>query len=113
MVSESTQQGQTDFVFRKLDKVRVKGKNQGIEIYEVLGRTSQISPEFEAELKEYHKGLDAYFSKKWEESYAIMDALHEQHLDATIYRLYRERIQQFKEHPVPADWDGVFIHTSK
>lgn len=113
MVGESTQQGQEDFIFRKLDRVRVKGKKQGIEIYEVLGRKSQLTPELDAEIKQYHKGLDAYFAQKWDESYTIMSELHKQHPDAKIYSLYMERINEFKEHPVPADWDGVYVHTSK
>jgi adenylate cyclase len=113
MVGESTQRDQSDFVFRKLDRVKVKGKNRGIEIYEVLGRTMQLTPELAQELKQYHQGLDAYFAQKWDESYQIMNTLHEQHPDAKIYKLYLERIQQNKEHPLPADWDGVYVHLSK
>lgn len=113
MVGESTQRDQTDFIFRKLDRVKVKGKNRGIEIYEVLGRTSQLTPELDQELKQYHQALDAYFAQKWDESYKLMDTLHQQHPDAKIYKLYLERIQQNKEHPLPADWDGVYVHLSK
>lgn len=113
MVTEYTRQGQSKFIFRKLDKVRVKGKSRGIEIYEVLGRAEQLTPELDAELAQYNKGLDAYFAQRWDEAGKIMSALHQQYPDKKIYKLYVERIQEYKEHPLPADWDGVYVHQSK
>lgn len=113
MVTEYTQHGQTKFIFRKLDRVRVKGKSKGIEIYEVLGRTEQLTPELDEELKQYNNGLDAYFAQRWDDAYNIMDKLHQQYPDKKIYKLYIERIQEYKEHPLPADWDGVYVHQTK
>ncbi len=113
MVTEYTQRGQSKFIFRKLDRVRVKGKSKGIEIYEVLGRTEQLTPELDNELKQYNEGLNAYFAQRWDEAYKMMDTLHQQYPDKKIYKLYMERIQEYKEHPLPADWDGVYVHQTK
>jgi len=30
-----------------------------------------------------------------------------------LYDLYDERLEEFKVNPPPADWDGVFVATSK
>lgn len=113
IVTEATQQDQPKFIFRKLDRVRVKGKLRGIEIYDVLGRIQELTSELENELKQYHLVLDAYFAQKWDEAYQMMEALHEEHPDTKIYKLYMERIQEYKEHPLAADWDGVYVHMSK
>lgn len=113
IVTESTQYGQSDFVFRKLDRVRVKGKKHGIEIFDVLCRKNQLTLELEEELKQYHAGLDAYFAQKWDEAYQIMHMLKQQHPGTKIYDLYVERIEDYKHHPVPEDWDGVYVHVNK
>lgn len=113
MVTEATRKNQTKFIFRKLDRVRVKGKKRGVEIYDVLGRALDLTPELEQELNEYHKGLDLYFEQKWDDALAIMQALNDKYPDKKVYELYISRIKEYKEHPVSADWDGVFTHTSK
>lgn len=113
MVTEATQHNQPKFIFRKLDRVRVKGKSRGIEIYDVLGRIESLTPELEHELNEYHRGLDAYFKQEWDTALQIMSSLHQQHPDTKIYTVYIERINEYKQHPQPADWDGVYVHTSK
>ena len=30
-----------------------------------------------------------------------------------LYKLYLERIAHFRRSPPPADWDGVFVFTTK
>ncbi len=113
IVTETTQRDQPKFIFRKLDRVRVKGRSRGIEIYEVLDTIDKLTPALEQELAEYHRALDAYFAQEWDKAYALMSALHEAHPHAKIYKIYMERITEYKEHVVPLDWDGVFIHLSK
>jgi len=113
IVTENTHQNQTKFAFRLLDKVRVKGKKLGVAIYEVICKLPEASPELIKELEEYHKAMDLYFLQKWDEALALMHQLHEKNPEKKIYHLYVDRIKEFKEHPPAADWDGVYVHTSK
>lgn len=113
MVTENTQANQGKFVFRKLDKVRVKGKKSGVAIYEVVCLQTEITPEKMRELDRYHKALDFYFQQKWDDALVIMKQLSEEYPDTKIYHLYLERINEFKKQAPPADWDGVYIHMTK
>lgn len=113
MVTEATQHDQPDFVFRKLDRVRVKGKHKAIEIYEVLGTKEILTPELSQELNDYHAALDAYFAANWDAALTAMEKLHAKYPDKKIYSLYIERINQLKQNPTPENWDGVFTHESK
>jgi adenylate cyclase len=113
MVSENTQKNQTEFVFRLLDKVRVKGKKSGVAIYDVLGFIDIMTPALKEELDLYHQALRDYYEKKWDDSYSVMKKLHDRHPTKIIYELYIERITEFKENPPPTDWDGVYVHLSK
>ncbi len=113
IVSESTQANQSRFIFRQLDRVRVKGKAQSIAIYEVLGEKSQLTPAILEELNYFNQALEQYFAKDWDAALAIMDQLASAHPQDQLYALYVERLRNFKHHPPAANWDGTYIHTSK
>lgn len=113
LVTEQTKDKQTKFIFRKIDRVRVKGKKTGVLIFEVIGLQSELTVELAQELEIYHHALDAYFEQRWDEAYAGMTQLNQLHPDQKIYQIYLERIIEFKEHPPPSDWDGVYSHKTK
>jgi adenylate cyclase len=113
MVTENTQANQKNFIFRKADRVRVKGKKMGVEIYEVLGRTKELTPEFKKELDLYHSALEDYFNQRWENARAILTELHQAHPDVKLYSLYLHRIDEFEKTPPPSDWDGIYTHATK
>jgi adenylate cyclase len=113
MVSEDTQHNQPDFVFRQLDRVRVKGKKKGITIFEVVCRQSEASIELQHDIELNQKAIDYYLNQSWEKSNELFTLLHHAHPEVKLYTLYLERLAEFQHTPPPHDWDGVFIHTSK
>ena len=113
LVTESTQHDQSKFIFRKLDKVRVKGKFAGIAIYEVICKLTDATPELKNDLATYHAALDFYFEQKWDTAYDLFSALAKEHPEVKLYKIYLERIEEFKRNPPFADWDGVYVHTAK
>lgn len=113
MVTENTKKNQPDFIFRKLDLVRVKGKKSGVIIYEVIGKKNSLTQALDNELATYHQALDLYFQQSWEAALDLFNKLFHFYPDKKIYKLYIERIHQFKENPPAADWDGVYTHASK
>jgi adenylate cyclase len=113
IVTEATHQNQSRFVFRKLDQVRVKGKKQGIAIYEVICHEKEATPELQQELKVYHQALDFYFQQQWDNALTLLSTLKQRYPNKKIYSLYLERIEEFKSHPLPPDWDGIYVHTAK
>lgn len=113
LVTEQTQQHQPKFVFRKIDRVRVKGKKKGIEIYEAICLKSELTPDLEQTLANYHAALDYYFQQRFDESLALLKPLAIQFPDCKIYQIYIERISEYKKNPAPQDWDGIYTHASK
>lgn len=113
IVTENTQANQTKFIFRKLDKVRVKGKKNGIAIYEVVCLQTEAAPELLQELETYHKALDLYFLQQWDEARKWMVQLHDQFPQIKLYQIYIERIDEFKHQSLPEDWDGIYAHATK
>ncbi len=113
IVSESTLQAAPEFTYRELDKVRVKGKNKPITIYEPLGVTEDIRPDQLQILELLNLGLYEYRQQQWLAAQTIFEQLAEQHPHDKLYSTYLERIAYYLESPPEANWDGAFTHTSK
>lgn len=113
VVTEFTKHNQSKFVFRKLDRVRVKGKKSGVEIYDVVCWQNELTPEMSNELEAYHKALNYYFEQRWDDSLSLMQHLQQKYPDRKIYQIYIDRINEIKLHPVADDWDGIFAHVTK
>ena len=61
------------------------------------------------------KILENYFNQKWEECLKEIKTAKTlcNNLMSEYYDIMTLRINEFKENPLPNDWDGVYIATSK
>lgn len=111
--SESTRlAGPADWAFRELDRVRVKGKQEPVTIYEPLGPKDALDPEFRQEVARHRGALKAYRAQQWDEAERQWSALQATR-PHRLYEIYLERIAHYRASPPPPDWDGVFTHTTK
>ena len=95
------------FLIRKLDNVKVKGKNKPVAIFEVMEDTPELK-----ELKEsFEKALDMYFNREFAEALPLFIKLAEEG-DATS-EVFVERCEHYKEEPPEEPWDGSFTMKSK
>ncbi|MBN2361195.1 MAG: adenylate/guanylate cyclase domain-containing protein, partial [Deltaproteobacteria bacterium] len=94
-----------------LDLVRVKGKEQPVAIHELLGSADYQIARY-AQGERYAAGLGAYRAGRLGEARAAFAAFAEANPEDPVARLYLERLTQLGD-AVPADWDGVFVHTRK
>ncbi len=113
MVGEDTRRDGVEFLFRQIDRVRVKGKNEAVVLYEPLCRRSDASAELEEELQGYDKALEYYYSRDWDNAGSLFRQLVSDHPQIRVYQIYLERITQGVVADLPDDWDGVYTHTSK
>jgi adenylate cyclase len=113
IVSETTAAGLDGIVLRRLDRVKVKGKNEPVTIYEPVGLAGSIPGEVVKEVEENDAALDHYFAADWEQARAAFQTLQAAVPQRKLYSLYLERIATLQSQGVAAGWDGVFEHTSK
>ncbi len=113
IVSESTRAAVPDYIYRELDRVRVKGKERPITIFEPLGDKEHLSAETLQEIEVYHQALQAYRLQDWVEALLQFSKLLEQDSTRKLYSIYIERTQHFQKSPPGQQWDGVFTHTTK
>ena len=112
IVTSETEKNQSNFVFRKLDVVRVKGKGQGVGIYEVVCHKSVFTQAVTDELSMYHAAQEDYFQQNWQNALKHFRELNRLFPTTKLYKIYLERIKYFQMNP-PRDWDGVYIHPEK
>jgi adenylate cyclase len=108
LVSENIVRAVQQFVYREVDKVRVKGKQQAVAIYEPVGVRGEIGGDTLAEIDRFHHALAHFRGQRWDEADALLEALAAAAPEVKLYRLYRERIVHFRASPPGVDWDGVF-----
>jgi len=113
IVSESTKAAAPEFAYRELDRVRVKGKNKPITIYEPVGELAEISPTQQSILDKVHQAMVDYRAQLWDKAQTAFEKLHEFKPDDKLYKIYLERIEHYRETPPEENWDGSFTHTSK
>lgn len=114
VVSEFTKAKVNDMLFRELDRVRVKGKDEPVAIFEPIGIESEVDPQIQALVGAYHQAVTLYRGQKWQEAEKRFTALKAKEPErATLHQLYLDRIAHFKTEPPGPDWDGVFTFTTK
>lgn len=114
VVGETTRGAASDaFVFRELDLVRVKGKAQAIRVYEPVCRSDEADELLILELAEYHRVLNEFRARHWEEAKAGFLRLQEGAPDRYLYSIYLERIELLAGDDPGEGWDGVYERKEK
>ncbi len=113
LVTEFTQENQKKFVFRLVDKVRVKGKKEGISLYQVVCSQPKLTEALRREIELSEDALNLYFQQQWDQAQAAFEALNKAYPTVKLYSLFLERLAEFKQNPPPNNWDGIYTHLNK
>jgi adenylate cyclase len=96
------------FVFRRLDKVAVKGKKQWVQVYELLGEAGACEARMPT-VRAYESALDAYCARDFRGALGLLEPL----VDDAPSHLLATRCRSLIANPPAEDWDGVYVATSK
>ncbi|MBL8379895.1 MAG: adenylate/guanylate cyclase domain-containing protein [Burkholderiales bacterium] len=113
LVGEATEKLVKDVVFKELDRIRVKGKNEPVAIYEPLCMESELDRKLKDELKIWRDALKAYRAQAWDQVEVALINLVRMNPDCYVYEKYAERVVQFRKNPPGPNWDGVTTFDEK
>ena len=113
IVSDTTKALVRDVVYRELDRVRVKGKDEPVAIFEPLGMVAELSKAAQDELKLWNQALRLYRQQDWEQAELQLYNLSRLSPDRFLYTLYTERIEGYRANPPGENWDGVTTFATK
>jgi adenylate cyclase len=110
IVSEFTYKAVCDvFFLRELDFIRVKGKQQPVRIYELMGTHDAVSKKQKMTRKIYEEALVLYRSQDWSAAKSHFTLIQENFAAQVML----ERISALRKNPPGANWDGVYIFETK
>ncbi len=113
LVGEATRGLVKDVVFREVDRIKVKGKDEALTIYEPLGLESEIGNSMQDELKLWNQTLRAYRGQQWDQAELSLLNLSRMNPDCALYKVYAQRVVEKRRAPPPPDWDGVMAFDEK
>jgi len=102
-----------DVVFREIDKIKVKGKDEAITIYEPLGLESDVEKKVLDELKLWHQTIRSYRSRQWDQVEVNLLNLQRMNPGCALYELYAKEVTVKRRNPPPAEWAGVTVFDEK
>ncbi len=113
LVGESVKSRVKDVVFREVDRVKVKGKDEPVAIFEPLGLESEVDKKLLDEVKLWHACLKQYRAQQWDQAELTLLNLTRMNPGSKLYAEFAERVAHLRAHPPAADWDGVTAFKTK
>ena len=113
LVGETTRALVKDVVFKEIDKVKVKGKDEAITIYEPIGLETEIEKKVLDELKLWHQTIRSYRARQWDQVEVNLLNLQRMNPGCVLYELYAKEVAGKRRKPPPADWNGVTVFDEK
>jgi adenylate cyclase len=100
-----------EFFGRLLDRVRVKGKNKAVPIYEVMGK-GECPKALSEDLILWEKAQESFCHQAWSESQSIFEMWHQKYDDKTA-AIYLALLEEYRRRPPGPDWQPISIISSK
>jgi adenylate cyclase len=114
IISESTAvRLDNRFVLRELDRVRVKGKEDAVTIFELSGFKDDLDQERVKLLRIFESGIRLYRNREWKEAEEAYNQALGLFPGDGPSRLYLERIRDLLRDPPSPEWDPVTVFTTK
>lgn len=109
LISEATRTAVDDsMVTRPIDKVAVKGRTQGILVYELLGEKGAVPERVLLLTARHAEALHDYFNGNWTAAEAGFEAVLELYPQDAAASLMRDRCRTYLASPPANGWDGIF-----
>jgi len=113
LVGEDTVKDLDEFLLRRIDRVKVKGKDKAVNCYQPMCLLAAADASLRQRVDAYHGALDCYYTKDWGGAQQKLRALLADEPNTLLYQIYLDRIDEHKNAELPPEWDGAFTHTSK
>jgi len=111
------QNAREKFATLEIDRIQVKGKTEPETVFTLLGRAELAQNSNFRELRDLTaKMLGYYREQDWTQALATIELCRkasEPFGISALFDMYAERIEAFRRHPPPPDWNGVYEAESK
>jgi len=115
IISEVTYQAAGNYIAaRKIDVVAVKGKSQGVTIYELIGLTSDLDKFKLNEISDFNTAFELYLNRKWKHAAQIFNDIYiRSDKKDKPAEILIARCNQYSNEPPDENWNGIYIFKTK
>jgi adenylate cyclase len=113
IVGEDTRAAVSDIVFREIDRVRVKGKDVAVAIFQPLGVEGEVPAEMREVVDRFHAALALYRGQEWDRAEQAFTELQSIESERRFCQLLLGRIATLRANPPGPGWDGAFTFETK
>ena len=106
-------QHKDELVARRLDKVRVVGKERPVQLYNIMGFKKDMSRVQLEEIDVFHEGLELYLGKKFADAEKAFKHANELVPSDVAALVFADRCDEYLSKGIPENWDGIKNLTSK
>jgi len=106
-------QAEKDVVARALDKVRVVGINEPVQLYQVMEEKAFATRSLMDQIELFEEAMKFFRMRKWEEAQKEFQRYLEIFPNDGAASLYFERSGEYLKKPPSDNWDGVYNLTKK
>jgi adenylate cyclase len=103
-----TREAVTGFIWRELDKVRVRGKTVAERIYEPLAYEGTLPVDQMARLSQWHGALEYFRGRQWSRARVLFERLADEPDYSRLVALYTGYLRDLELRPPGDDWDAAF-----
>ena len=103
----------SDWAFREVDLVRVKGRGEPVAIYEPMGPKEELDPALRQDLARHRGAMKLYRAQQWDQAEQEFFNLMQSGRPHPLYELFVSRIMEMRENPPAKNWDGAYNFTHK
>jgi len=105
---DTVRQTEGRFLTRRLDRIRVKGINEPVRIYEILETNAEASEALREQVNLFQKAHELFEKRNWTEAEKMFNNILETSPGDGLSLLNMNRCRQFFNKPPAHLWDGVF-----
>jgi adenylate cyclase len=98
--------------WRRLDRVAVKGRQQGTLVYELLGTSDAVAADILTARDAYERALDAYFAGDFATAARLFDEATPMRPDDKAAPMMTARSHELAAAP-PEEWVGIHVMHEK
>ena len=110
---DTVRETEKDFLFRRLDRIRVVGKSQSIRIYELIDEHHALDKKRRDFFASFEEAMALFEAREWTKAKALFQACLAEKPEDGPSKLYVGRCEGFEQKPPAAEWDGVYNLTTK
>lgn len=112
LVSDELTKNVPEYCFRYIDRVRVKGRFEAVDLYQPVGKNVQITADQKIAVEVFNSGVRAYQQQQWEAAEQAFRRYLDTDPDDYCAQMYLLRIAESRESGEPK-WDGIYSHQQK